>query len=252
MMLPATLPLDLPGWLTLLLLIYARIQACLMTMPAIGERVLPVRIRVAAAVALVPLYAGAAPPMPPPGLVPLAALMGVEIVSGLVLGLMVRIVAMALDVGATAIAQSASLSAMLGVSDEMAPHPIGNLLHMAGMAALMALGLPLFICQVLTDSFALKPAGLWPDIGMIWPEFWRLVVHSLTLAMLIASPFILGGLLFQTLSGVVARVMPAMPIVFVAAPAAILLALTALALLAPGLLSIWARDVLSLQPAVLR
>ena len=70
--------------------------------------------------------------------------------------------------------------------------------------------------------------------------------------MLIASPFILGGLLFQTLSGVVARVMPAMPIVFVAAPAAILLALTALALLAPGLLSIWARDVLSLQPAVLR
>ena len=29
MMLPATLPLDLPGWLTPLLLIYARIQACL-------------------------------------------------------------------------------------------------------------------------------------------------------------------------------------------------------------------------------
>lgn len=46
--------------------------------------------------------------------------------------------------------------------------------------------------------------------------------------------------------------MPAMPIVFVAAPAAILLALAALALLVPGLLGIWARDVLSLQPAVLR
>ena len=40
------------------------------------------------------------------------------------------------------------------------------------------------------------------------------------LALLIASPFILGGLLFQMLSGVVARVMPAMPVVFVAAPGA--------------------------------
>ena len=251
-MIPQALPASLLDGLVPLLLVYARIQACLMTMPAIGERVLPVRVRVAAAVALVPLYATAAPPLPLPGLVALAVLMAVEILSGLVLGLMVRMVAMALDVATTAIAQSASLAAMLGVSDEMAPHPIGNLLHMAGMALLMVLGLPLFICQVLTDSFALKPAGLWPDITIIWPEFWRLVVHSLTLSMLIASPFILGGLLFQMLSGVVARVMPAMPIVFVAAPAAILLALVALAFLAPGLLSIWARDVLSLQPAVLR
>ncbi len=246
------LPAGLLDWLAPLLLIYARIQACLMTMPAIGERVLPVRVRVAAAVALVPLYAAAAPPLSSPAPLALAALMGVEILSGLVLGLLVRVVAMALDVATTAIAQSASLSAMLGVSDEMAPHPIGNLLHMAGMALLMAVGLPLFICQVLTDSFALKPAGLWPDVAVIWPEFWQLVIHSFTLSMLIAAPFILGGLLFQMLSGVVARVMPAMPIVFVAAPAAILLALAALALLVPGLLGIWARDVLSLQPAVLR
>ncbi len=252
MMPQVALPANLLDWLVPLALVYARVQACLMTMPAIGERVLPVRVRIAAAMALVPLYAMAAPPVPLPGILQLAALMGVEILSGLVLGLMVRVVAMALDVGATAIAQSASLSAMLGMSDEMAPHPIGNLLHMAGMALLMALGLPLFICQVLTDSFALKPAGLWPDIGVIWPGFWRLAIHSLTLSMLIAAPFILGGLLFQMLAGVVARVMPAMPIVFVAAPAAILLALAALALLVPGLLSIWARDVLSLQPAVLR
>ena len=41
--------------------------------------------------------------------------------------------------------------------------------------------------------------------------------------------------------------MPAMPVVFVAAPAAILLALIALAVLTPGLLSIWAEDVLSFE-----
>lgn len=247
-----TLPPDLLLWLTPLLLVYARIQACLLAMPGTGERMIPVRVRVAAAMALTPLYAAAARPAPPPAPLQLTALVAAEIVSGLALGLMVRVVAMALDVASTALAQSASMSALMGISEDMPPHPIGNLLHMAGMALLMALGLPVLICQLLTDSFALKPAGLWPEIAQVWPAFSALVVHGFTLALLVASPFVLGGLLFQLLSGVVARVMPAMPVVFVAAPAAILLALAALALLAPGLLAIWADAVLSIDLPGLR
>lgn len=243
---------ELLPWLTPVLLVYARIQACLLAMPGTGERFLPIRVRVAVAMALTPLYAGAARPLPPPAPLQLTALMAAEIVSGLVLGLMVRVVAMALDVASTALAQSASMSALLGISDDMPPHPVGNLMHLAGLALLMVMGLPVMICQVLTDSFALKPAGLWPEIGAVWPAFGTLVAHSFTLALLLASPFILGGLLFQLLSGVVSRVMPAMPVVFVAAPAAILLALAALALLTPGLLSIWAGNVLSLEPPALR
>lgn len=239
-------------WITPLLLVYARIQTCLLAMPGIGERFLPIRVRVAVAMALTPLYAGAARPAPPPAPLSLAALMAAEIVSGLALGLMVRVVAMALDVASTALAQSASMSALLGISEDMPPHPIGNLMHMAGLALLMVMGLPILICQVLTDSFVLKPPGLWPEIGAVWPAFSMLVVHSFTLALLLASPFILGGLLFQLLSGVVARVMPAMPVVFVAAPAAVLLALVVLAVLTPGLLSIWVTDVLSLELPGLR
>lgn len=247
-----TLPADLVAWLTPLLLIYARIQACLLAMPGFGERMLPIRVRVGAAMALVPLYAGLVRPEPPPPPLELAGLVTAEIVSGLALGLMVRMVAMALDVAATVVAQSASLSALLGMSEDMPPHPIGNLLHLAGIAVLMALGLPVMICQILTDSFALKPPGLWPDIVTVWPAFLSLVMHSLLLSMLIASPFILGGLLFQMLSGVVARVMPMMPIIFVAAPAAIMLALVALTVLLPGILGIWADDVLSTRPPALR
>lgn len=243
---------DLLPWLTPLLLVYARIQACLLAMPGTGEGFLPIRVRVAAAMALTPLYAAAARPAPPPAPLQLAGLVATEIVSGLILGLMVRLVAMALDVASTALAQSASMSALLGMSEDMPPHPIGNVLHLAGLAVLMALGLPVMICQVLTDSFALKPPGLWPDIGAVWPTVVAIVIHSFTLALLLASPFILGGLLFQMLSGVVSRVMPAMPVVFVAAPAAILMALAALALLTPGLLSIWAEDVLSLELPGLR
>lgn len=240
------------AWLGPLLLVYARIQACLLAMPGLGERILPIRVRVAAAMALTPLFAGAARPGPPSGPLSLAGAVAAEIVSGLVLGLMVRVIAMALDVAATALAQSASLSALLGISEDMPPHPIGNLLHMAGLAVLMAAGLPVMICQLLGDSFALKPPGGWPDIAVAWPAFAALVVQGFTLALLLASPFGLGGLLFQMLSGVVSRVMPAMPVVFVVAPAAVLLALAALAVLTPGLLSIWADHVLSLELPGLR
>lgn len=50
--------------------------------------------------------------------------------------------------------------------------------------------------------------------------------------------------MFQALSGVINRVMPALPVIFIGAPAAILLALGALALLAPILVGLWADAIL--------
>ena len=57
--------------------------------------------------------------------------------------------------------------------------------------------------------------------------------------------FTLGGFLFQALTGVINRVMPALPVVFIGAPAAIFLALMGLAILSPMLIGLWADAVLS-------
>lgn len=241
-------PADTLAALMPLLLVYGRVQAFLLALPVTGERLLPVRVRAALGMALTPLFGAAAPAMPDlPAPLAFGALIGAEIVTGLVLGMMVRAVAVALDIGSTALAQSSSLSAMLGLSEEMPPHPMGNMMHLAGLAVLMAMGMPALICQMLADSFALRPVGGWPDAAALWPGFLLLVRHGFVLALLLASPFVLGGLLFQMLSGVVARVMPAMPVVFIAAPGAVLMALLAMALLVPGLLAIWANDLLSLR-----
>lgn len=238
--------------LLLMLPVYGRVQAFLLALPGTGEGLLPVRVRAALGMALTPLFAPAVGPFAPPALPGLAAQVGAEVVTGLAMGLMVRLLAMALDVASTVLAQSASMSALLGMSEEMPPHPMGNLMHLAGLAVLMAMGMPVLVCQLLADSFAIKPAGAWPDIAVLWPGVLALVVHGLVLALLLASPFLLGGLLFQMLSGIIARVMPAMPVVFVAAPGAIMLALIAMALLIPGILSIWANDLLSFQLPALR
>lgn len=243
--------LDDPRFVAMLValtLTYCRIQACLLAMPGFSMRNVPVRVRVALAMSLTPLLAEHAQVGPAVlSLLNLGMLCAAEVVTGLVLGGLVRLFALAIDVAATAIAATASLSQIVGVANEFSPHPIGNLMHLAGIALLMALGFPLLVCDLLRESFLARPVGEWPQIAQLLPVAVDLLQRSFVLALVLAAPFILGGFLFQVLSGMVSKVMPALPMMFIAAPGAILLALLALVLLTPSILSVWAEAVLKVM-----
>lgn len=231
-----------------LILTYCRVQACLLAMPGFSMRGLPVRVRVAFAMSLTPLLAEQVQVGPAAqDLLQLGMLCSAEVLTGLALGGLVRLFALAIDIAASAIAATASLSQIIGVANEYAPHPVGNLFHLAGVALLMAMGFPLLMCDLLRESFVLRPVGAWPQITELLPLAVELLQRSFILALLLAAPFILGGLLFQLLSGMVSKVMPALPVMFIAAPGAILLALLALVLLTPSILSVWAQAVLNMM-----
>lgn len=112
------------GQAQLALLVYLRIQGLVLALPVFGTRYLPVRVRVGLAMALTPLY------LPgggiEAGLPMLAAMAGAELATGLATGLLVRMAAAALDTAAAAMAQSASLSQLVGIADEHSPHPLGT------------------------------------------------------------------------------------------------------------------------------
>ena len=234
-----------PGFSWAWVLVYLRVQAMVLVLPGLGERVVPVRVRAAAALAVTPLLAGMLRPaaMPNNALV-MAGQAGAELLIGLATGMGLRLLALSLDVAASAIAATASLSQLIGGQNEAAPHPIGNMLHLAGLAVLLALGLPVMLVHLMADSFAIWPPGGWPEAEGLATEAARLTARSFWIAMLLAAPFTLGGFMFQALSGVINRVMPALPVIFIGAPAAILLALGALALLAPILVGLWADAIL--------
>ncbi|VDS08052.1 flagellar biosynthesis protein FliR [Paracoccus haematequi] len=235
----------LPGFGWTWVLVYLRVQALMLVLPGIGERVIPVRVRAAAAIAVTPMLAGLAPPALPPSdtLTTLGQAAG-ETLIGLAAGMGLRLLALSLDIATSAIAATASLSQLVGGQNEAAPHPIGNMIHLAGLAVLMVLGLPILLVQLMADSLALWPPGGWPDADGLAAEAIRLVARSFWIAMLLAAPFTLGGFMFQALSGVINRVMPALPVIFIGSPAAIMLALAALALLAPVLIGLWADAIL--------
>lgn len=236
---------QLPGLSYSLFLVYVRVQAFVLVLPGLGERVLPMRVRVGIAMAVTPLMSGIVAPVPMPGSAPQIALQALgQMLIGLALGSLLRIMSYAIDIAATAIAATASLSQIIGVQNEASPHPIGNLLHLGGIAILMALGLPSMLMDLIADSFAIWPPGAMPQITTLAAEAVAMMARSFALAMLLAAPFILGGFLYQALSGVINKVMPALPVVFIGSPAAVMLALAALALLAPMLVGLWADAVL--------
>lgn len=235
----------LPGFGWNWVLVYLRVQALVLVLPGLGERVIPMRVRAAAAMAVTPMLAGLVPPLAVPGdtLSTLGQAAG-ETLIGLAAGIGLRLLALSLDIATSAIAATASLSQLVGGQNEAAPHPIGNLFHLGGVAVLMALGLPMMLVQLMADSLALWPPGGWPDADGLAAEAVRLVARGFGIAMLLAAPFTLGGFVFQALSGVINRVMPALPVIFIGSPAAIMLALATLAVLAPALVGLWADAIL--------
>lgn len=233
-----------PSWG--LVLVYLRVQAFVLVLPGFGERVLPARVKVGLAMALAPLLAPlAGEPTAPSTTGAMTGQVIAETVLGLASGMLLRLLALALDVATTAIAATASMSQIMGIQNEAAPHPIGNFLHLAGLALLMAMGLPVMLVELIAHSLQLWPPASLPNADYFFTNGARLVADSFLLAMMLAAPFIIGGFLFQALSGVVNRVMPALPVVFIGAPASIALALVGLAVLAPLLVGIWADRILS-------
>lgn len=235
-----------PGLDWAVVLVYARVQACLLVLPGVGDRVISGRVKVALALALAPLLSGIVPgPAMPTDNLAMIRQVAIEMVLGFTTGMMLRILTLAIDIATTAIAATASLSQIMGVQNEMSPHPVGNMLHLAGIAILMALGLPVMLVELMADSLRLWPPAALPQVEGLVMAVVRIVADSFWLAMMLAAPFTLGGFLFQALSGVINRVMPSLPVVFIGAPASIMLALLGLVVLAPLLVGIWADAVLS-------
>ena len=244
----SALPLDLGTDMQALILAYLRVQAAILIFPAFSEQFLSVRIRISLAMVLTPAAMAFGAPdaglaEAGPGL--FAVLAAREMLVGLLIAIPVRIMASALHVATSAIGATASLSQLIGTGTEAAPHPIGNLMHMAGLALLMAMGLPMLLIDLIAQSYAAFPAGNLAVCGEQVRGFVGMVAQSFVLALALASPFILGGLLYQLLTGVVNKVMPSLPVVFIGAPAIILMALIGLAILAPAILDLWANAVLA-------
>ena len=217
--------------------VFLRVGGLMLLMPGLGERTIPARVRLAAALALTAAVApSVADPLPAAG-GPGAGLILSETAVGLALGAAMRFVAQALAMCGMMAAQLTSLSQLFGGAEPSSA--MGNVLTMAGLCLLMASGLPLLVVDALIRSYdVLPPGAVLPGEDVVRIGVAR-VGQAFGLAFAMAAPFALAALLYNAAMGVLNRAMPQLMVVMIGAPAITWASAVLLFVSAPVLLGAW-------------
>ncbi len=225
-------------------LLFARLGAAAMLLPGLGEAEVPATVRLAFSLALValllPPLAPALPAMPE-AVAELLRLVALELAIGLWIGLLARLLLLAL-------AQAGQVVAlMIGLASPLQPDAVfgaqgtalGRMFLLLGAVAVLGSGLYAVPLRALADSYRALPPGLALPVGEAAESVAAAVGESLAIALRLAAPLVLMAVLGNLALALIARVAPQVQVFVVAAPAQILGGLVLLALVLPALLEAW-------------
>lgn len=220
------------------MLIFARVGTMLMLMPAIGEGMIPARMRLTFALLfsllLFPLVQGELPPFAADNLMQVLVLLFHEIAVGLILGGIARLIVsaaqtagsiMAFQMGLS-IAQSADPTQQ-GIQGAL----IGSFLSFLGLTLIFATDLHHLILSSIYDSymvFSLVTPLMFGDAADLAVQS---ASKAFTIGVQMSAPFIVFGLVFNLGLGILARLMPQVQVFFVAMPANVGIGILLMALL---------------------
>lgn len=240
----------------LLIAVFTRVGAVVALLPGFGEQMVPARVRLGAALAFSaivwPLVSpGLSPDDAPGGLGPvgnsaaapftLGWLLMAEAAAGLTLGLAIRLTVMSLQFAASIAAQATSVLQIFGSGVTPDPMPaIGNLLTIAGIALAMSMGLHIKATLAIAGSYDVLPFGVFPVAGDFASWGVARASAAFALALSLAAPFLIAGLVYNIAIGAINRAMPQLMVAFVGAPAITGGAIFLLFLAGPVMLLHWA------------
>ncbi|OYX15275.1 MAG: flagellar biosynthetic protein FliR [Rhizobiales bacterium 32-66-8] len=206
-------------------LVFCRIGGCLMLMPGVGGRHLPLQIRlflaIAISLAFVPmLYQGMEELARKADVASFVTMILAEVMTGATIGLLVRIYFLALQSMATAIAQAIGVATMPGISvddDEQLP-TIATLFAFTAMTLMFISDQHLELIRGLFESYGRIPPGALFAIRFALTDILDQLTAAFLLALRIASPFILYSILVNFAVGIINKFTPQIPVYFIATP----------------------------------
>ncbi|MCV2881810.1 flagellar biosynthetic protein FliR [Actibacterium sp. XHP0104] len=223
-------------------IVFLRVGAMIALLPVFGERVVPARVRMALAVCFTLIVAPAASPAIgaalAQGVAPAQFLVS-ETIVGLAIGIVLRLMILALQITGHIAAQAISLSQLLGAGAGDPQPALGHFLTVAGLALAAMSGLHVAAAETMISSYEVMPAGriLPADVLAEWGV--RAVAFSFDLALRLAMPFVVVSLLYNLALGVINRAMPQLMVALVGAPAITAGGMILFALAAPMMLGLW-------------
>ncbi len=223
-------------------IVFLRVAAVVTLLPAFGEKSVPQRVKLALALAFTLVIAPAVGSSVVPlkqGARIIAPFLLSEIIIGLALGMMLRLLVLVLEIAGTVAAHSTSLSQAFGGAGVNPQPAMGAVLVFAGLALAVATGLHVRAAQAMILSYEILPPGRLPDAGVLADWGVAQIARGFALAVTLAMPFVIASLIYNLALGVINRAMPQLMVALVGAPAITAAGLILLFLAAPALLSIW-------------
>ncbi|MGV3576738.1 MAG: flagellar biosynthetic protein FliR [Devosia sp.] len=219
------------------LMLFVRIGAILMLMPALGEDTIPTRLRLAFALLftliLYPLLSTIMPPVPE-NLSGMLLLLLHEIAVGLIIGSIVRITTMATQVAGAIVAFQIGLSGAMSADPTQQGQQSAvftSFLSFLGITLIFATDLHHVALAAIYDSYEIFT----PSMPIMSEDAMQLAVKTVagafSVGVQMSAPFIVFGLVFNLGAGILSRLMPALQVYFLLMPANILAGLLLFALL---------------------
>jgi len=209
---------------TLILLLFARIAAMLMLMPMVGDDSVPRQVRLLLAMGLTVALSGLLRPAVLPLLgadeVRLGILLLGETITGLALGMLARMFFQAAVMAGSIVSLQTGLTTAIIFDPAMGGQVpmLGKLIGLAAALFCFSLGLHEWWFAGLVHSYTSFPPGT-PLAAGDWATLAVATAGKATaLAVSLAAPFLVFGILFNVALGFAARLAPAIQIFFVAQP----------------------------------
>jgi len=242
------LPFALEYW-GATLAVFGRVAGVLVLLPGVGAQSVPRRLLAALAFVLAMALAPQLMGQRVPDQVFLGRLILSESVVGLIFGVWIRCVLFAIRTAGALAAQQMGLQLFIGQPmDGENESPGARLLTLGATALFLAANFHLMLIAAFAASYELVPFGAWPSAALIAPDLITAVARSFVVALQVAGPFLVAGLLFNLALGMVNRAMPQLMVVLVGAPALALGMLVLFALALPAMLTGWVDEFGRLLP----
>lgn len=225
-------------------MIFVRLGAAFMLMPGFGEVYVPPRIRLLftlmLSLILTPMLEPRMPVLPTSGL-GLGVVVAGEVLIGSFLGLIVRVMLMAVHVTGTIVAMQSSLAvaAIFDPSTGGQSPVISNMLSLGAITLFFALDLHHLVLAALVQSYDIFPAAQMPLITDINILHTRLLADTFTLGVMLSAPHLIFSLLFYLAGGLMTRLMPNFQVFFVMMPPQIALGLILLIFSLPLMMNLF-------------
>ncbi len=235
------------GGIFSLLFVTARVGVAFAFLPGFGDSYVNLTLRTLLSVGisftLLPALWPVLPAMPH-DISLLLALFVHEVIIGLFIGVVGRLMIMALDLAGILIATNTGLSAATSFNPALASAGpiVTNFLTLSAILTLFVTNLHHMLIGSLVSSYNVFRPGDALQAQDMSMTVLNIVAHAMQLGFQLAAPFIVMGLVFNVGLGLLARLVPQMQVFLIGLPVQVLVGMTILSLIIAVMIQMWLSD----------